>query len=245
MEDLTKTTVGELVRRMRGDGAVRFANLDGAELAGLEVEQISFEDSSLQRTNLERLNCAGLRVINSNVQGASFDDSILYEAEFAGSDCRNASFRGARLNLAKFDNCDLSLCHFADASFFGADLSGSRLWSVDLTRTNLDGVVLDNSDLRMANLRHKTFSGTLRGVDFGQADLVGCDFTDVVFGDCTLTEVSVSPETRFDGADLRGAKVDRGLLAASCKGAIVTEEQAKELVFEQFGLIIPPENEER
>ena len=79
----------------------------------------------------------------------------------------------------------------------------------------------------------------LVGVVFTEADISGCDFTDVEFEGCHLNGTTVSEETVFDGADLRGAYISSSHLdIASLTGAIMTIAQARDLLEERYGLVI-------
>ena len=111
---------------------------------------------------------------------------------------------------------------------------------MDLSDTNLDGVTIHRTDLSMASLRFKRIGGgRLSGVNLTEADLTGCDLSGTRFEDCHLASVYVSPETRFDRCDLRGAHVSNAALAtASMRGAIVSAAQARELLFESFGIVV-------
>ena len=72
-----------------------------------------------------------------------------------------------------------------------------------------------------------------------EADLAGCDFTGVVFAGCHLTGAFVDEDTRFDGADLRGAFISGALLVrASLKGAIMPPSQVSTMVFDGFGIVV-------
>jgi uncharacterized protein YjbI with pentapeptide repeats len=76
-------------------------------------------------------------------------------------------------------------------------------------------------------------------VIFTDADLSGCDFTQVEFDGCHLSGATVSEETVFDGADLRGAYISSSQLEmASLRGAIMTSAQAQDLLLEKYGIII-------
>ena len=111
---------------------------------------------------------------------------------------------------------------------------------MDLSDTNLDGVTMQRADFSMASLRYKRVGGgRLEGVNFTEADLTGCDLSGTRFDGCHLASVYVSAETRFDRCDLRGAHVSNAALAtASMRGAIVSAAQARELLFESFGIVV-------
>ena len=72
----------------------------------------------------------------------------------------------------------------------------------------------------------------LRGLDFADADLSGCDFREAVFEEgCSLRDAHIK-DTRFDAADLREADLG-GLKLANAKlfaGATISTRQAAELV---------------
>ena len=79
-------------------------------------------------------------------------------------------------------------------------------------------------------------------VDFNEADLSGCDFTDVEFEKCYLNGAVFSDETKLDGADLRGAFISETSLGmASMRGAVMTTAQARYLLFEKYGIVVAEE----
>ena len=116
---------------------------------------------------------------------------------------------------------------------------------MDLASARLDGLKIERTDFSLASLRGHSFKGqTLESINFTEADLGGCDFTDVVFVDCYLAGAFVDEQTKFDGADLRGAVISGShLVRASLKGAIMLPTQVNTLVFDGFGIVVFEEPE--
>jgi uncharacterized protein YjbI with pentapeptide repeats len=104
----------------------------------------------------------------------------------------------------------------------------------------LDGLKIRRTDFSLASLRGHSFKGQrLEGINFTEADLGGCDFTDAVFEDCHLAGVLVDEQTKFDGADFRGAVISGAhLVRASLRGAVMLPSQVNTMVFDGFGIVV-------
>ena len=92
----------------------------------------------------------------------------------------------------------------------------------------------------MASIAHKRFrKQRLLGIDFTEANLSGCDFTDAVFEDCRIENPIVSPETTFEGADLRGARLSGLRLdIARATGAVISQSQAAGFLQDTYGTLV-------
>jgi hypothetical protein len=96
---------------------------------------------------------------NRKLDGASFQDNIMYEASFVGSELQNSDF---------------SRTHLATGDFSGADLTGALMIGAGLGGVKFQGAVLDNADLSGAYLARADLRGaSLRGVDLSKVDLDG------------------------------------------------------------------------
>ena len=95
----------------------------------------------------------------------------------------------------------------------------------------------------LASIAHKSLrKQRLVGVDFSEADLSGCDFTQAVFEDCRIENPIVSPETSFAGADLRGARLSNVRLdIARATGAVISRSEASGFLYDTLGVLVAEE----
>jgi len=212
----------------------------GSPLAGLDIDSLVLEHCDLEEADCTGFTCGDFRMSYCQAEGACFERSDIKESVLEYSQFPQANFRMARLNLSKIVGCDLSSCRFEGANLFGADIADSRLMAVDLSTAKTDGIGFRNVGLNMAGLRNKEFrKHKFVGVDLSEADLTGSDFSQATFEDCVLHSPLLDSDTRFDGADLRGAKVGNLRIdRASFKGALFTTSQAGRLMEDRFGIIV-------
>ncbi|MGC8610658.1 MAG: pentapeptide repeat-containing protein, partial [Thermoplasmata archaeon] len=101
---------------------VRIANLEWANLAGLDLSEVNLVGANLLCANLARTDLRGANLERANL--------------------KFADLRGANLTGAILYRADLS----------GANLSGTILWHADLGESNLRDTILQRADLRGAVL---------------------------------------------------------------------------------------------
>ena len=234
-------TDGDLFFDMLGhDEVFRECNFDEADFQNIETDSLTIDDCTLRRADLTNLVCPTLRVSNSIAESAIMRLIEAHDAEITGCNLTSAKLSNAQLNLARIIDSDLSGADLDGANLFGVDLTGSRLRGVDLAGARLDGLKIKRTDFSLASLRGHSFRGQrLEGINLTEADLGGCDFTDVVFEDCHLAGAFVDEQTRFDGADLRGAVISGAhLVRASLRGAVMLPSQVSTMVFDGFGIVV-------
>ena len=234
-------TDGDMFFDMLEDDVVfRECDFDDADFRNIEADSLTIDGCTLRRADLTNLVCPALRITNSNAESAVMRRIEAHDAEITGCSLTSAKLGNAQLNLARIIDSDLSGADMDGANLFGADLSGSRLRGVDLSGARLDGVKIERTDFSLASLRGHSFRGQrLESINFTEADLSGCDFTDVVFVDCHLAGAFVDDRTRFDGADLRGAMISGAhLVRASLRGAVMLPSQVNTMVFDGFGIVV-------
>ena len=145
-------------------------------------------------------------------------------------DLQRAEFYRADIKEAHFTECDFSLCSFEGASLFGADLTGSRFRAVTFGTTTIEGTTVDRVSFALASIAHKSFR---------KQRLVGVDFSEAVFEDCRIENPIVSPETTFDGADLRGARLTNLRLdVARATAAVISQSQAAGFLHDTYGVLV-------
>ncbi len=246
VQDTAISSRAQLTPLLERGRAFRRCTFSGDALVGLAVDRLELEHCDLRAADCAGLACGNFSMRDCRAERACFDKADIQESTLEHSDLRQASFRNARLNLAKLAGCDLSSVNLEGANLFGAEVSGCKLVGVDLTKTKTEGLSLRDTALNLAVLRHTDFrKARLVGLDLSEADLAGADFTDAVFERCRLQSPVIGPDTRFDGADLRGATL-AGLRVDLCsfKGGIVTSNQARELLAERFGMIVDDKDNE-
>ena len=110
---------------------------------------------------------------------------------------------------------------------------------MDFTDTSSSALTFGDCNLGLSHLQKMSLRGeTLKGVNFDQADLSGCDFRDAFLDTCSLRESNVA-DANFQGADLRSCDLG-GLQMADArrfKGAIISKRQAADLLG-QLGLTV-------
>src|ERR1043166_7617854 len=98
----------------------------------------------------------------------------------------------------------------------GIDLSDLTLPRTFFGRSEINGVLFRNSDLRESNLCWNDFKGT----DFSEADLSGSDMRSSLFKNVLFVT------SNLNGTDLRrSAFIDCSFELAKMKGAVLTHQQ--------------------
>jgi len=110
-------------------GALRCANLAGADLSGLSMEQIDLTGAILR---------------DANIQNANLTQATLDFADLSGADLAHANMTQVTAKHAKFTN---------------ADLSGAVLDQADLTSADLSKAKVGGASFTQATLDHTTFTG--------------------------------------------------------------------------------------
>lgn len=167
----------------RGCNNLCGANFDDADLRGSR-----FDSCRLPAARFVGANCEWMKLVNCpDICGGDFSDADLTMARFSHSGLVAAVFANAACWGAIFDNCnlasgvDLSNANLEMATFTKCSLSHARFASANLTKTvfkdcdftgaDLRNVVLadallENPDLRQADLRGAVFGNSLRGGRF-------------------------------------------------------------------------------
>jgi uncharacterized protein YjbI with pentapeptide repeats len=122
---------------------------------------------------------------------------MLRHGDYTSVNISGLDFSGCSLHNARLEKANLSGAHIEEASFFGADLQGAVLEGCHMEGTRFDSAILSRARLRGVHGKEAVFLGAiLRCADLGGAD------------------------SRFNGADFRGAKLtDARLCYADLTGA--------------------------
>lgn len=138
----------------------RAAGLDfrGHDLEGADFKHAELANADLREADLTNTDFADADLSGANLEGAVFDSTVLYGTnlqnaslpgvQIAGINMAVADFTGADLRGARLscDECSLS----SDAR--GVNFAGADLRRLESGRTLIHGAVLDDADLRGANL---------------------------------------------------------------------------------------------
>lgn len=151
------------------------ANLEHADLSGLNLENCNLAKADLRCAQIEGVNFSGANLWLANLESAvgryanffqanlsqsNLSRTLFDEADFSSSSLIRADLRGASLLKA---NCALANCVFAD--LFGADLRGASFITANFTQANLQNAKLSGSNL---------FGALLLETDLRGADLRAC-----------------------------------------------------------------------
>ena len=112
----------------------------------------------------------------SNLEGASFRDSDLLEAQFLRVQAAGADFSGSDLSRASIEGGDYTGADFRRSrllwpSFKDVTLSKANFSAVNLSQCHLRGVRFDGANLSGAKI------GPVAACDFSGADLKGADLS--------------------------------------------------------------------
>lgn len=165
-----------------------------------------FLDANLEGANLEGLDLSGVRFIVSQLKGA----------RFAGANLKNAFFRGVDLSGQDFSGCDLNSAYFHMVKLTGHSLEGAVLDNVTFDSADLSGMDFSGRDLSGVSFQGtmKLRGVLLRGTGFYGARLRGADFShldmaNAIFGIRPLMEGANIPSklerVNFRGTNLKGA----------------------------------------
>jgi uncharacterized protein YjbI with pentapeptide repeats len=165
------------------DGALLYEDqqpLKGANLKSIRLFCPDFESKEM----------TGIDLSGARLSGASFDSSVLREANFKRAELEGGFLADCQLDNANLSQASLYMVHGFRASFRGADLSngeflGCEFSEADFTNANLQGAFFGPS-----NISHRTrlCQARLRG-----ADLSGTRFEDVVYDESTTFPTGFDP----------------------------------------------------
>jgi uncharacterized protein YjbI with pentapeptide repeats len=159
---------GAHLRWIRLIGAeLSHAGLKGADLDGANLNRAHLNEAVLTGADLSGANLDGARLM-AKLNGANLMGAHLIEAHLDEADLNGAQLGGAHLNGATLAGANLSSAHLNRADLNRANLVGADLSGADLTATDLTGAYFGLADLRFADFRSETSSGTTTRVTAGQ-----------------------------------------------------------------------------
>jgi len=127
-ERLTREDVLRLIEEHGGpEGlALRQANLEKADLSGLDLHEANLRAANLHGAHLSAANLQGAHLLGANLEGAALLDANLpgahlVSANLQGADLRLANLQGANLTLADLRRACLVWANLRDANLEGAN----------------------------------------------------------------------------------------------------------------------------
>ncbi len=194
------------------------AQLDGLDLARVDLSGALLAEASLVGTNLAgakldhavltTANLAGANLSLASLVGADLQKAVLAGANLAGADLTDADLRAATLTKAQMGEANLEAANLA-----GVHAQGAMLPQATLTRANLEGALFDSANLSRARMAHtRLISADFRNADLGGANLTNARARVPLSQDPAVRRRPRTAETRpegphvrLDGANLRGA----------------------------------------
>jgi uncharacterized protein YjbI with pentapeptide repeats len=200
-------------------------DLTGADLSGLELQNVDFADAMLERANL-----AGADLSGADLSRCVLARADLSGAKLAGAKMTETCLGAARLGGASLAGAETTQAAFGQADLAGADLSGATLDGADFMEAKLAGADFSRAVLKETTFLENDLSGArfveadvgqcmfinakLEAVDFsgarlGSAVFVGVQAENIVCTGADMTKVCAANETSFAGADFRGADLSQ------------------------------------
>jgi len=116
-------------------------DLDGCDLRGQDVGDVSFAGAHLRAARLDGVDLHDADLRGAQLQGAVADGADLAGAALDGAQLQGASLRGADLTGACLAGASLRGADLRDSDLTGAGLAGAELVGVDLAvALGVDGV---------------------------------------------------------------------------------------------------------
>lgn len=128
--------------RLEREATCMFANLDGIDASGRDLDEGSYRAALFNRANLKGslLRFTDLQVIRA--EGANFEGANLDNANAFAAILHNANLKGAILTKVNLVQANLT-----GANLEGADLQGAYLLSANFEGARLDRAILTGAHL--------------------------------------------------------------------------------------------------
>ena len=185
------------------------ANLCGANLSGLNLENAELRGADLSGANLYQAELLhaylqGVDLRGANLREAKLMDADLYESKLRGAVLSDADLSRATLDHADLSNSTLTKAILRDISLISTNLSASDLSNADLRDSRLIGALLNSAILTGANLTSADLtdadlnSANLTGVNLTNADLTGADLSSAYLRQANLKGMLFNPAAITD-----------------------------------------------
>lgn len=206
--------------RWRAATSYSGADLSGADMAGMKLNDISLLRANLTGADLTRTQLERAHLTDADLTGAVLDHTNLEHvnarnAIFNGVVGKNANFEVSTLRGARFRNARLLSARFHRAYLRDADLTSANLAGAWLRFARFDDACCENTDFSDADLRHASLVGTdLRGANLTDVHVFGISAWNVKTDSNTRQDLIVSIRQRKNEAPLRAHDLHTAQLLA-------------------------------
>jgi uncharacterized protein YjbI with pentapeptide repeats len=172
---------------------------------------------TIQEKRLQDLERTDLKVNTFRVEG-----SVLERVQFPGAQFASAVWKDVRLV-----GCDLANAHAHRIALVRVEFIDCRLTGFSATALDWQDVLIQNGDMRYAQLQGGNFrTCEFVGCNGQEADLQHADLTGAVFRSCNLALADLRG-TKLQNTDFRASEVEGMLVGMyDLRGAIVDPAQA-------------------
>ena len=109
------------------NSALNGAKLQGAILAGMQMQNSQFEKAALDEANFSYANISNSKFCGAGLNKANFHHATATSADFIGASLKNANLENCKLQNANFKDADLRKAKLENAELQGADLSTANI----------------------------------------------------------------------------------------------------------------------
>ncbi len=203
-------------------------NLDGIELANMNLDDYDFSKLSFRRCKIQGCSLRGTDLISANMDAASLTGNDftnakliavqLTDADLSGSILLNANLLTAVTRRTKLENIDFRGRDISGLSLRGVSLAGSNLEGQELARIDFSGSNLQKVNFSNANLTQAIFTNAnLVGANFKGAKTEGAVFKNANLSGCSLFQQNLTKvdftDANLQDVDLREANLNKTKLA--------------------------------
>lgn len=260
--DRIKKRTREDVIRMHEEGE----SLEGAVIAGVDLSGLDLSGANFAQAQLKGTDFSGSVLRHANFNQAIAPEANFSKAVLSGAVMEKGLFMKSLFCGARLDGANMHQAVMKEADLSEADLSEARLdWVIlqkaKLKKANLRGIkaemgVFTEAEAAEADFREAVFFKSLfrktklDKADFSKATLdqtmfMGAQGEQVCFKDANMNKSSMNNQTRFTGADFKGASLDgvcyreSNLSGSDFRGAVMREAllEACDLTMADFTLI--------
>jgi uncharacterized protein YjbI with pentapeptide repeats len=223
---------------------VRKFDKDKILFEAYEQERSESERAKLKQ-NLEMLATTGsCSKCDFDVRQTERENKDLYQAiKLAKDKGLTIDLSGTDMFFAELEGVDLSGANLNQVRCVGANLKGANLSGAQLKGAILDGAKLHDANLKGADLtgamigRAQLYEADLTGANLHEAilmwtNLAYANMTNVNLSDAVI-ELGVSNNTKFTGADFRGARI----LKTFAKSADLTDAKFDNVIMRSFNTL--------
>lgn len=233
----------EKLKRERGVDSLVGADLSGADLRWIYLQETNLSQANLQGTDLTGTNLRNAKLQGADLRGANLSGTNLEEADLRGADLtgvQNLILRQIAVavydketkfpegmtfeNIPKYNQFSLRSA-LGIKTLVGAEAQGMILRWGDFAGADMQWSSLQRADLTGANLSQTNLSAAnLRGTNLWEADLQMANLKNASLQGANLKQANLRgadlTSTSLQGANLSGADLQKAKLpAANLTGA--------------------------